>query len=191
MSEDKRVRYTKMFLTESIIKLLKEKPLSRITVTELCKEAEINRSTYYTYYLDPYDQLEKLESEFINGLKEYMKRDFYGASHKDLMNITISMCEYYYKNRELYLILNCNEMRGEFEASLMETLKDIAIYNLKMENLYYNENIENYAVYFVMSGSNTVIYKWLNEDYEKYSPKEIAEYLFNISYGGLRKINKN
>lgn len=190
MSEDKRVRYTKMFLKESMIKLLNEKPLSRITVTELCKEAEINRSTYYTYYLDPYDQLKKLESEFINGLKEYMEKDFYGASRKDLMNITVSMCEYYHNNRALYLVLNNNEMRGEFETSLMDTLKDVAIYNLRMENLHYSEDIENYAIYFVMSGSNTVIYKWLSEDYEKYTPKEIAEYLFNISYGGLRKINK-
>lgn len=190
MSEDRRVRYTKMFLKESMIKFLKEKPLSRITVTELCKEAEINRSTYYTYYLDPYDQFEKLETEFINDLKKYMQENHYGATRNDLMKITVSMCEYYYRNRELYLVLNNSGLRGEFEKRLLETLKDVAIFNLETENLHYEKEDGELAIAFVMSGSNMVIYKWLSENIEKYSPKQMAEYLFNISYGGLRKINK-
>lgn len=185
---DKRIKYTKMFLKESMIKLLKEKPLSKITVTELCKEAEINRSTYYNHYLDPYDQIEKLETEFICDLKKYMQENFYGATQNDLMKITVSMCEYYYKNRELYMVLNGGEMRGEFEKRLLEILKDVAIFNLETENLHYKKETGEFAIAFVMSGSNIVIYKWLSEKAEEFTPKQMAKYLFDISYGGLRNI---
>ena len=66
---DRRIRYTKMFLKDSLLELLQKKPLSRITVTELCQMAEINRSTYYVYYKDPLDQLESLVTE--NSFSSY------------------------------------------------------------------------------------------------------------------------
>ena len=77
MKIDKRVRYTKMFLKEALIKLLNEKPISRITIKELCEEAEINRATFYSHYQDQYDLLDQLEQEmfdkpllYIESLKE-------------------------------------------------------------------------------------------------------------------------
>ena len=37
MAADRRVKYTKMVLQESLIKLLQKKSISRITVKELCR----------------------------------------------------------------------------------------------------------------------------------------------------------
>ena len=42
---DRRVRYTKMVLRESLLELMKTKPVVKITTTELCKHADINRNT--------------------------------------------------------------------------------------------------------------------------------------------------
>lgn len=63
--ESRRVKMTKMLLNESFLKFLAEKPLARITVKEICEEADVNRSTYYAHYADPYDQLKKLETEIL------------------------------------------------------------------------------------------------------------------------------
>ena len=55
MSKNLRIKYTKMFLKNAILELLKEKPLNKITIQELCDKAEVNRSTFYAHYLDIYD----------------------------------------------------------------------------------------------------------------------------------------
>ena len=34
---DRRVKFTKMVLRESLLELMREKPIGEITVTELCK----------------------------------------------------------------------------------------------------------------------------------------------------------
>ena len=47
MAADRRVKYTKMVLRESLIKLLQKKSISRITVKELCEMADINRATFF------------------------------------------------------------------------------------------------------------------------------------------------
>ncbi|MBQ9011148.1 MAG: TetR/AcrR family transcriptional regulator, partial [Bacilli bacterium] len=61
---DRRVRYTKNVIKETLISLLSEKKINKITVTEVCKIADINRATFYRYYLDIYDLYDHMEQEF-------------------------------------------------------------------------------------------------------------------------------
>lgn len=61
---DRRKRYTQTVIRETFTELLRSKPIEKITVTEICKLAEINRSTFYVHYQDAYDLLEKLEAEY-------------------------------------------------------------------------------------------------------------------------------
>lgn len=70
MKTDARVRYTRMRIREAFFQCLKEKPVNKITVKEICDLAEINRATFYTHYADPFDLLEKLEGEAIDRLRQ-------------------------------------------------------------------------------------------------------------------------
>ena len=70
MKTDARVRYTKKVIQDSFLELLKEKPVAKITVKEVCEKADINRGTFYKHYQDCYDLLEKMEDE---GLREFEK----------------------------------------------------------------------------------------------------------------------
>ena len=49
---DKRIINTKKQLTNTLLILIKEKRIQDITVLELCKKANINRTTFYKYYKD-------------------------------------------------------------------------------------------------------------------------------------------
>lgn len=69
MKTDARVRYTKMRIKEAFFACLAEKPVSKITVKELCDMAEINRATFYKHYMDPFDLLEQIEVESLEQLK--------------------------------------------------------------------------------------------------------------------------
>lgn len=65
---DARTRYTRMVIRESFIQLHAVKPLSQITVKDICDRAQINRSTFYRNYNDVYDLKEQLESEMLNTM---------------------------------------------------------------------------------------------------------------------------
>ena len=67
---DARVRYTKRVLEKSLLALLKEKPINKITVKEVCELAELNRATFYTHYSDCFALLEKIEKELIGAFEE-------------------------------------------------------------------------------------------------------------------------
>ena len=67
---DRRVKYTKKVIMDTFISLLEEKEIKKITVSELCNIADINRATFYRYYLDIYDLYDKIQDEFVSELKE-------------------------------------------------------------------------------------------------------------------------
>ena len=69
---DRRILKTKRVLRESLLYLLKEQPIQKISVSLLCEKSDINRSTFYTYYSSPMDLLESIEDEILNTLEEDM-----------------------------------------------------------------------------------------------------------------------
>lgn len=66
--KDRRILYTRSIIKESIIRLLQDMPLDKITVTAICKEAEINRGTFYAHYQTPSEALQELETEYAERM---------------------------------------------------------------------------------------------------------------------------
>lgn len=59
---DRRVKYTKTALREALVTLMQDRHISQITVKALCDLADVNRSTFYAHYTDPYDLLGQVEA---------------------------------------------------------------------------------------------------------------------------------
>ncbi len=62
---DRRTRYTKMVICDALLTLMEQKPFGKISVTEVCKKADINRGTFYLHYLDLEDVLDQLLQEIL------------------------------------------------------------------------------------------------------------------------------
>lgn len=65
METNQRVIVTKRMLREGLLRLLDGKSLEKISITELCREAGVNRTTFYRYYEFPKDILLEMQSEFF------------------------------------------------------------------------------------------------------------------------------
>ena len=68
--EDRRVRRTKKLLSQGLIELMQQKQVKDITVRELADLVDVNRGTFYLYYRDIFDMLERLEEELFEQLEE-------------------------------------------------------------------------------------------------------------------------
>ena len=66
MKEDLRITKTRKVLFETLVLLMKEKSFEEIKVSDICKKALINRSTFYSHYSDKYE----LFMELIDALKD-------------------------------------------------------------------------------------------------------------------------
>ncbi len=76
MREDRRIRKTKDAIKNSFFLLLSHKPINQITVKEIVQQADINRSTFYHYYLDVADMLTKIEEEIFGQFVLLIEENF-------------------------------------------------------------------------------------------------------------------
>ena len=60
ISNNKRRKETRDKISKVFITLLQTKEINEISVTDICKLAKINRSTFYVNYLDIYDLADKI-----------------------------------------------------------------------------------------------------------------------------------
>lgn len=98
--ENQRTRLTKRLLRESLLELLKEKPVEYITVKELCEYAELNRSTFYAYYTDVAALYQEMGGELAQALLEQIRAINRGSGID-----TEPMLSYIRDNRELFHLL--------------------------------------------------------------------------------------
>lgn len=87
---------TKQALAESLKKLMRAKPFSKITVTEIVNDCEVNRKTFYYHFEDIYALLRWIfEEEAVNIIRKfYLLNDYdeaiefiyeYISENKDLL----------------------------------------------------------------------------------------------------------
>lgn len=65
---DLRIEKTEKAIKNAFIELRAKKPLEKVTVTELCRLACINKSTFYAHYEDVYDLSDALEEEMVQAI---------------------------------------------------------------------------------------------------------------------------
>lgn len=71
-------KFTRQAIMYSMLKLLQEKSIDKITVKDICEMCEINRNTFYYYYSDIYQVLEELlRTETEKSLKEKQENHFF------------------------------------------------------------------------------------------------------------------
>ena len=74
---NRRVQFTKTALRDAMIELICEKPLTSITVKDVCARADINRSTFYLHYKDVDSLLVAVEDYAI----EYIRSRFHEPAY--------------------------------------------------------------------------------------------------------------
>lgn len=79
MKNDYRIRITKLMIRQSLLSIMKKKSISRITVKELCQNANINRATFYSHYENINSLIEEIKNEFsssvLNNVNNFTNQD--------------------------------------------------------------------------------------------------------------------
>ena len=174
--EDRRIRRTKRMLLQSLIQLMAKKKINQISVTELTKMADVNRSTFYLYYKDIFDMLFQIETKmfenFKNTLKKYMKTD---ATYEDALNFFIYIFEFVKKNADMFKIL----LGPDGDYSFMEKFKKAITQEYPPIGNLESHVRSFYVMPFIVSGSMGIIQQWLEEDM-KVPPREMAAFTLKL-----------
>lgn len=181
---DRRIQYTKKVIKETCIELLSEKDITKVSVSELCKKADINRATFYRYYLDIFDLLSKIQNEFVDELKDSYKD--YNSKDNELCDYVLALLKTCLNNKNLVKILFYSKNSISFLDAILEDaytrFKDrwqSDVPDLKEEDI-------EYATVYIFNGTLGIVNYWIQNDFnEKIEP--LAKTIVDLSYFGSKK----
>lgn len=172
--ENQRIKLTRTLLKNSLIDLMHQKPINKITVKELCKNADINRSTFYLYYTDQFTLLKEIEDDLLLNAAEHLKNI---DSNLNNLHYLKELLNYMKNNSDIFYTLLCRQENISFQNTFINT----SIHNLKI-NLKLNceEKISDYIYRYVTMGCFSLIIRWFESDFDM-SPEDLAEMIFRLS----------
>lgn len=182
--ENQRVALTKRLLQEGLLRLLKEKSIYKINVTELCQESGINRATFYKHYQTPFDVLtdmgDSMAQEFMasQDLEAFRENPDHGAFLTD-------MCRYLFQHAEKMKVLIQYNMDDEISNLFNAIPQSRALLEDCLKDNFEKSEVPLVST-FIYSGSYHLIRRWIMEGIPK-SPEEIAEILFRLGTSGWGK----
>lgn len=180
---DRRIKYTKKIIKDTLIDLLNKKDINKITVSEICKIADINRATFYRYYLDVYDLLEQIKQEFVTELKEAAKKD---TQNDNIYTFLKDLLEVLVNNKELGKVLFNTKNSTYFLNDILELAYEKCKNRWKKDLPNIKEEDIEYATIFIFNGTLGIINYWVQNDFDK-SVEEMEAIIEKLCYFGTHK----
>lgn len=177
---DKRILNTKKKLTNSLLELLQTKKIKDITVLELCKSANINRTTFYKYYKDVDDLVLKIEESLLSDLEKNIidiKRNY-------LISFTGKIIETISSHKEIYTRLLGENGDHTFLSRILSLVYSQSLAEWqKLLRKATKEDLEK--IYsFIVDGTIGIVNEWIKNDCQE-EPNNVAIFINKICMSGL------
>ena len=178
-------------MDKALISLLEEKSFEYITVSEICKKASVNRSTFYLHYENTID--------LLHETVRFLLDDFIAYFHIDRNNITNQFKEssldelnfisdeylhpylsYIKDNKRVFstVILHSDSFGvNEVFQRLYEN-----IFNPILERYKYPPEDRMYVMMFYLNGITAIVTEWLKDDCEK-TVEEVSQIIHECIFG--------
>ena len=173
---NQRVSLTKLLLKDALLRLLETRHISKISICELCQEADINRSTFYRHYNTPHDVLLEIARDFI---REFYEDPTAKQNKDDIKTHIVRMCRFLHQNVGIVKTF----MRNSTDADFPKLFQLVSEGFLETRVVLYkgqtvDEDTLRLMTSFFSCGMYTLIRQWLMEDIPK-TPEEVADILYS------------
>lgn len=172
------IRSRKM-IRQAFLELLQEKPFEKITVTDIVKRADINRSTFYAHYPDVLGLVEELIDETVNSSIDLVADIDMQLFLEEPMPILTQLVGIGKKNMDIYKLLG----RSDFALRQVENMKAVLVENAQRavnipEHIRQSSTFNIHVCFFV-GGVLNVYQQWILGNLDC-SPDEITEHLAEL-----------
>lgn len=183
MNQDsQRVMETKERIRDAFFDLYATKKIERISIKEITDRARLNRGTFYVYYKDIYDLLEKTEDEMIEEIVVKIRDILIMILRDGNIDSFLPPLEFYQRySKFLHVLLGANgdpNFIYKIKTIMKKTLREL----LQNEDIPQVENLE-YVIEYISSAQIGILSFWLENDMQL-SVTELGNMIKQITLHG-------
>ena len=181
----KRKTSTKEDIKEALIQLLSEERFDNISISKLCKQAGINRGTFYLHYQDKYQMVDSLKNDIISQLSSY---SLFEAENEYPKKLMIAKFHILRANERLINALTKSHYI-DFREAIREYITTIILSDKQKAatQRFLEENFhipQKYALEIFLSSVEGIISLWIADGAQE-EPEELTDIIlttYNYDY---------
>jgi AcrR family transcriptional regulator len=183
-------------MDKALISLLEEKSFEYITVSEICKRANVNRSTFYLHYENMSDLLNETARFLLDGFVAYFDDERKSIAKKliesSLDELNFISDEYLHpylsyikeNSRVFTTVLSHSDSFG-FNDVFQKLYENI--FNPILERFDYPSADRKYVMMFYLNGITAIVTEWLKDGCEK-TVQEVSQIIYECIFGLKKEI---
>jgi len=180
---DRRVIKTKRAIKSAFARLMAERDINDITISDIAALADVNRKTFYNYYAGIYEVVDEIENDIIERFDEVLTE----------IDFTMNMSRPYMVFEKITAVISTDP---EFFGYLMSmnsnvslTTKLVGMLKAKVKAILQKyitieESKLDLMLEFMVTGMVAVYQQWYNSDRSE-PIEEIGEVINQLSFNGV------
>jgi len=183
---DRRILYTRKAIQDAFLRVKRTKEYNTITVTDICREAEISRGTFYAHFSNIAEVLDALLDDALAGM-DYL-REYLSASQSEAKRAH-PFCRFVRENAELRCILFDDALGHIVVKKLSAIYKDAYIREIQNSGAALTGQEAEALFYFQINGCFAVSKRYSNLGAEEWCP--VQNVIDQFIKGGINSIPLN
>ena len=181
---DRRVIRTKRAIKNALARLLLEKNINDITVSDIAVLADINRKTFYNYYAGLYEVMDEIENDLISRFDALLTEPDFENNANNPCKIFEKLTAIINKDSEFFSYLMGMDANASLSIKLGEMLKAKAKAIL-LKYLAVEESKLDLMLEFMVTGSVAVYRRWYNSD-RREPLEEVSKKINLLIFQGIK-----
>lgn len=177
---------TKLILGEALKKMLLKKPLNKITINDITKEAGINRMTFYYHFQDIFELVEWVCKE--DAAKALKGKKTYDTWQEGLLNIFLAVKENSAFVMNVYRSVSREQIEIYLYTLVYQLLLDVVMETSNGKNI--NEEDMEKIAHFYKYAFVGIMLDWVKNGMKE-KPEDIVSNLSRMIQGTMEKSVSN
>ncbi len=188
---DRRVLRSMKMLRTALVREIEEKDYDVITISDIVKRADLNRSTFYAHYQDKHDLLQQsvrdVFAELTDGLQEFISPNRSKLSKAEKRVAMVKVFELVMENADFYRVILLIKGDLKFTSQLEEVFASMIASHVSQLDYEKNEEEIPMDLFYAYATSSIIgIIKWWIKSELKYSPSFMASKLEQLITEGSK-----
>ena len=137
--EDLRVIRTRKLLSNTLLDMMEEGPIERISVIDLCNRALVNRATFYAHFEDKYHLLSFALEELKDNLYAGFIGDFSMTTPQETVSALMAMAVNFFYDKRNHI---ANIIRFNKGGLVISTIQDSIAQSIKYQLNKYRDKYD-------------------------------------------------
>ncbi len=176
--EDLRIIRTRKLLSNTLLDMMEETSIEKISVIDLCNRAMVNRATFYAHFEDKYHLLNFALEEIKDEVYAKFTKDFKASTPQDMLKAVMEMASEFIFDKQSHVTNVVSNNRNEKVLStIMDSLAQSIRYQLSKYKNDFDIKISTHLISCFLAGGIVNVALYCIDNPSRFTQEDIKGYI--------------